>query len=63
MEALLCEVRACGQDVQRMVDIIRCHLNSLPVEHRRAVALHLYRKTQGQGHITHATESALGFVS
>lgn len=62
MDKLLQDVTACGRDVQRMVGIIRGRLNELPVEHRRAIALLLYRSTQGQGAVTQATESALGFV-
>ena len=63
MDALLCELRCCGNDVQRMIDVaLRC-LDDFPAEHRQAVALVLYRSTQGQGDITYATEAALGFVS
>ncbi|MCU0692280.1 MAG: hypothetical protein MUF54_12845 [Polyangiaceae bacterium] len=49
MHELLCEVETCKQDVQRMVDIIRRYLDDFPPEHRRAVALHIYGASQGQG--------------
>lgn len=59
MHELLCEAETCEQDVQRMVDIIRRYLDDFPPEHRRAVALYIYRASQGQGAFSHAAESAL----
>ncbi len=62
MDALLCEVRTCGKDVQRMVDTIRRCLNTLPAEHRRIVALHIHRASFGSGAFSLAAVSALCYV-